>query len=204
MIAAVAGIDALVFDIHAVGAGHADAVFITLQDVCDQTDGCGFAIGASHRDNRNTTIVAFLEHGGDDCFADRTAFAERWLDVHAQAWCRIDFNHAAALFFQGLDDAFAYQVDATDIETDHLCSFYRACCEVRMDIVGNVGCGATGTEVGVVAQDNLHAFRRYAFQCVIDFGQGCQGQVIDLDLGQRAGMAITAQWIEVNLVDQLT
>jgi hypothetical protein len=44
--AAVAGIDAFIFDVHAVGGGHADPILIGTQDMRDQAHGRGLAVGA--------------------------------------------------------------------------------------------------------------------------------------------------------------
>src|SRR5690606_16340181 len=145
--AAIAGVDAFIFDVDAVGGRHADTVFVRAQHVRNQAYRRRLAVGAGNGDNRDAAVVAFGEHAGDNRFADRTAFAERRLDVHAQARRGINFDHAAALFFQRLDHVFADQIDAGDVQPDHLRGLDYARRQLRMHVVGDVGGGAASGQV---------------------------------------------------------
>jgi hypothetical protein len=99
---AVTGVDAPAFDVDAVGAGHADAQAVALENAADQAAGGGLAVGAGDGDDRNAGIVAIREHHADDGFADGAALAERGVEVHAQARCGVDFDDAATLVFERL------------------------------------------------------------------------------------------------------
>src|SRR5699024_8854015 len=109
--AAVAAVDAAAFDVDAVGVGHAGAQAARRQQVGDQPHRGGLAVGAGHGNHRNPAIIAGGEHGRDNRFAHRAAFAERWRQVHAQAGGGVYFDDAAVLFFDWFEYAVAYQVD---------------------------------------------------------------------------------------------
>src|SRR5690606_17463697 len=178
--------------------GHADTIVVGAQDMADQARGGGLAVGAGHGDHRNAAVVAILEHRRDDRFADRAALAERGFDVHAQTRCSIDLDHATALFFQCLEHGFTDDIDAADVESDHLRRFDRTRCQFRMYVVGDVGGGAAGREVGIVAQQYRYAARGNAVDRVALFFEGGDADAVETDLGQRRGMAVAAQWIEID------
>ena len=73
---AIAGINALIGDVHPVGGGHADAQAATCQQMRNEADGGGFTIRPRNGDDWNAPVFARTEQGGDDRFADRPAFAE--------------------------------------------------------------------------------------------------------------------------------
>ena len=201
--AAVAAVDGAPFDIDAVGIRHAGAQPGGGGQVGDQAHGGGFAIGAGDGDDGNAAVVAIGEHGADDGFAHRAALAERWGQVHAQARRGIDFHHAAALLLDGFQHAVAHQVDAADVQPHHVGGGDGARRHFRMDVVGNVGGGAAGRQIGVVAQDDAFAARRDRVGLIALRGQAGQGDVVEADLGQRGGVAVAAARVEVDLVDQL-
>ena len=122
---AVTAIGALAVDVDAIGAGHADAHAIALENTADQAAGRRLAIGAGDGDDRNAGVVTIREHHADDGFANGAAFAERGVEVHAQARCSIHFNNAAALIFQRFEHGVADDIDAANVEADGLCGCYR-------------------------------------------------------------------------------
>ena len=201
--AAVAAVDAASFDVDAVGVGHAGAQAAGGEQVGDQAHRGGLAVGAGDGDHRNAAVVAFFEHRRDDRFADRAALAERWRQVHAQARRGVHFDHAAALLFDRFQYAVAHQVDAADVEADHVRGGDRARGHFRMDVVGDVGGGAAGRQVGVVAQDDAAAARRHRVGFIALRGQAGQRDVVEADLGQRGRVAVAAARIEVDPVHQL-
>ena len=122
--------------------------------------------------------------------------------MHAQAGGGIDLNDAAALVFERLEDGVAHHVDTGDVEADGLCGSHRRGGEVGMHVVGDVGGGAAGRQVGVVAQDDADAARRHAVGRVTLFGQAGEGDLVEADLGQRRGVAIGAARVAIDDVDQ--
>ena len=72
-----------------------------------------------------------------------------------------------------------------------------------MDLVGHVGGRAAGAQVGVVAQEDQRARGRHGIGVIALFLQRGQGDVVEADLGQRGGVAVAAQRVGVDLLDQL-
>ena len=72
-----------------------------------------------------------------------------------------------------------------------------------MHVVGDVGGGAAGGEVGVVAQDHAHALGRYGIDRHVLLGENAEGDFIEADLGQRGGVAIAALRVEIDRIHQL-
>ena len=130
---------------------------VASEDAGDEANRGRLAVGTGDGDERDARVVAFLEHVADDRFADRAAFAERGLQVHAQAGRGVQFDDAAVLLFERTQDVAADDIDAGDVEADHLCGGDGARGEVGMHIVGDVGGSAAGRQVGVVAQDDALA-----------------------------------------------
>lgn len=87
--------------------------------------------------------------------------------MHAQAGCRIDFDNTAILFFERTHDAFADDIDATDVQSHHGSSIDGASGDFGMDVIGDIGGGAARTQVGVVAQDDAPAFFGYRIRMQI-------------------------------------
>ena len=112
---AVAGVYAVAAHIHAVGIGHAHAHAVVGQQVGDQPHGGGFSVGARYRHDGNASVLPTFKHGGNNGVAHRTAFAIRGREVHAQARCGIDFYHATALLFDGVQNAVAHHVYTANI-----------------------------------------------------------------------------------------
>jgi hypothetical protein len=83
----------------------------------------------------------------------------------------------------------AHHVHAADIEADHLRRFHRARSHFRMHVVGHVGGGAAGRQVGVVAQDDALAFGRHRIRFQILQRQAGQRDIVETDLGQRGRVA---------------
>ena len=136
--AAIAGVDALALDVDAVGAGHADAVAVASEDAGDEANRGRLAVGTGDGDERDARVVAFLEHVADDRFADRAAFAERGLQVHAQAGRGVQFDDAAVLLFERTQDVAADDIDAGDVEADGPCRGNRLRGKLGMHVVGDV------------------------------------------------------------------
>ena len=201
--AAIAGINPLVLDIDAVGAGHADAQAVAAENVGDQAHSRCLAVGAGNRDQRNAGIVAVGEHRRNDRFADVAAFAVGGRQVHAQAGRGIEFDDAATLFFEWAQDIVADDVDPGDVEADHLCGSDGALCEVGMHVVGDVGGGAARRQVSVVTQDDALASGGDRIGAQPILGKAGNGDVVEADLGERGGMAFASARISVDLVDQL-
>nr|GEU28368.1 hypothetical protein [Tanacetum cinerariifolium] len=201
--AAVAAVGLPAFDVHAVGVGHAGAQAAGREQVGDQAHGGGLAVGTGDGNDGNAAVFARREHGVDDGFAHRAALAVRWRDVHAQAGRGVDFHHAAAAVVERLQHAFAHHVHAADIEADHLRRFHRARRHFRVHIVGDVGGGAAGGQVGVVTQDHALALGRHGVRIQVLQRQARQGDVVEPDLGQRRGVAAAAPGVRVDQVHQL-
>ena len=131
------------------------------------------------------------------------ALAERRLQVHPQAGRGIHLDHPAALAFQGAEHALANHVDATQVEADHLGRGHGTGREFLMDVVGDVGGGAAGAQVGVVAQDHPHALARHRIGIKSLLGQRGQRDGVEPDLGQHGGVALAAPGVPVDLDHQL-
>ncbi len=201
--AAVAAVDLAPFDVHAVGVGHADAQPGLGEDVRDQPHGGGLAVGAGDGHHGNAAIVAFGKHLADDCLAHRAALAVGRRQVHAQSGRGIDLDDAAVLVLDGFVHGVAHDVDAADVQSHHLRRRHGASGDVRVHVVGDVGGGAAGGQIGVVAQQHALAERRHAAGIHALFGQARQRDVIEADAGQRSCMATAAARIGVDNVDQL-
>ena len=104
-----------------------------------EPDGCGFAIGASDRNDRNPAVVPIGEHVVNDGLADIAALAKGGADVHAQTGCRIDFNDAAILFFERFENRFANHIDTANVDTHHLRCSHNAFSHFGVNIVGDIG-----------------------------------------------------------------
>ena len=72
--------------------------------------------------------------------------------MHPQAGCRIHFHNTTALFLQRFVDAVADHINAADVQTNHVRGRNGAGGEIRVNVVGDIGGGATGAQVGVFAQ----------------------------------------------------
>ena len=201
--AAVAAVDLARLHIHAVGVGHAHAQAVGAQQVRGEPHGGGFAVGAGDGNHRNAAVIARRIQHRHDGFAHIAAFAIRGLQMHAQSRCRVDFDHAAALGFQRAQHRFANNVHAANIEPHHLSGCNGAGCHLRVHVVGHIGGGAAGGEVGVVAQNHAHAFagHRLGVQALL-FEPG-QRHVVKTNFGQRGGVALTAPWVGIDPLDQL-
>ena len=137
--AAVASVDAFALDIDAIGAGHPDAVTLAAEDAGDQAHGRGLAVGAGHGDQRDTSVVAVGEHVGDDRFADGASLAVGRLQMHAQARRGVQLDDPATLLFQRTVYIHADDVDASDVQADHLRGGNGARRKVGMDVVRDIG-----------------------------------------------------------------
>ncbi|MNS83234.1 hypothetical protein D3C72_1170160 [compost metagenome] len=123
--------------------------------------------------------------------------------MHAQAGRGVHFDHAAVLLFERAQHVLADHVDAADVQADHLRRIDGARGHFGVHGVGDVGGGAAGREVGVVAQHHAlaqlgHALGREALRL-----EPADGDVVQADLGERGGVALAAARVEVHGVDQL-
>ena len=182
--AAIATVNLAAIDIDAVGQGHAHAQAAGSEQVGGQAGGCGFAVGAGHCNDGNAAILTGGKQVSNNGFTHRTAFSKGGRQVHAQARCGIDFHHAAALVFQRLEHGFADHVHAANVQAHHLRGSDSARGHVGVHIVGHIGGGAAGAQVGVVAQHDTLAFFRHALRVQALQGQTCQCDVVKTNLGQ--------------------
>ena len=107
------------------------------------------------------------------------------------------------LLFERTQDVAADEVDPGDVEADHLRSGNGARGEVGMNVVGDVGGGAAGREIGVVAQDDALAACRDRICGQAVFRESGEGDVVKANPGQAGGVAFTAFRIAVDQFDEL-
>ena len=115
----------------------------------------------------------------------------------------LHFDDAAALLFERLVHGVADDVDAGDVEADGLRRSDGGGGQFRMDVVGDVGGGAAGGQVGVVAQDDADATRWHCIGVIALLGEAGKGDFVEADLGQRGGMTVGAARVAVDDVHQL-
>jgi hypothetical protein len=180
---AVAAVDAPIFDIDAVGGGHADAQALCGENVGDQADGGRLAVGSGNRHQRDTRIFAVGEDVADDRFANWPSLAERRLQMHAQAWCGVQLDDTATLLLERAQDAVTDDVNTGNIEADGARRSDGLRGELGMDVVGDVGGRAAGRQVGVVAQDYARASVWYRLRGQAAARQACQGHFVEANPG---------------------
>ena len=95
--------------------------------------------------------------------------------MHAQAGAALTSTMPPPCL-PGLQHGIADDVDAADVEADRLGGGDGAGSEFGMDVVGDVGGGAAGGQVGVVAQDDPGAAGRDRFGGVALGGEGGPGR----------------------------
>ena len=201
--AAIAGVNALVANVDTVGVCHADGESCARNKVSDQASGGGLAVGAGNGRYGYTAGFTRFEHGFNNGFADRARFAEGRAQVHAQAGSRIDFNDAAVLRCQGIEDIFADQINAADIQPYHLRCSNGHFCELGVHLVGNVGGGTAGAQVGVIAQNDERAIFRNRIKCVaLPLQCRTRNFIVAADFCQRCAMTIAAGGVSVHDRDQ--
>ena len=122
--------------------------------------------------------------------------------MHAQARRRVDLDDPAALLFQRLVHGLADDIDAADIQPDHLRRFHRPRRHLRMDVVGHIGRRAAGAQIGVVAQDDALAHGGDRVHAVILYGETGQRDVVEPYPRQRGGMPLAAARVAVHLGDE--
>ena len=123
--------------------------------------------------------------------------------MHAQAGGGIDFDDAAALGLEGLEDGVADDVDAGDVEADGLRGGNGRRRQVGVYVIGDIGRRAAGRQVGVVAQDDARPARRHRIGGQALLREALQGDLVEADLGQRSSVAVRAARVAVDDVDQL-
>ena len=72
-----------------------------------------------------------------------------------------------------------------------------------MHVVGDVGGGAAGGKVGVVAQHDAGTARRDGIGLIALLGEAGDGDFVKADLGQRGRVAVGAARVAVHDIDQL-
>ena len=142
--AAIAAVGLAAIDIHAVGVGHAGAQALRAEQVGDQARRGGFAVGAGDGNHRNAPVVARREQLVNHRGADGPGLAVRRRQMHAQPRRGVDLDDAAVLRFQRLPHAFADDIDAADVQANHLRSGHGAGGDFGVNLVGHVGGGAAG------------------------------------------------------------
>jgi hypothetical protein len=150
--AAVAGIDAPLAHIDAVGVGHAHPLAGHTEQVGGEAHGGGLAVGAGHRHHRDPAVLAGLEHVGDNRLAHRSALAVGRLQVHAQAGGGVAFDDAAALGLQG-SSMLSHTTSTPQMSRPML----RAAAMARS---ATSGCTSSVTSVAVPPVDRLALLRR--------------------------------------------
>jgi hypothetical protein len=123
--------------------------------------------------------------------------------VHAQAGGGVHFHKAAALLFERAQHGFGHHVHAADVQAHHLGGSHGAGGHFGVHVVGHVGGGAAGGEVGVVAQDDALALGGHRIGRQVLRSQAGHGNVIEADLGERGGVAFATARVLVDLVHQL-
>ena len=156
--AAITAVGLTAVDKHTIGIGHAHAQTICSEHVSDESGGSGFAVDTRDRDHRDSAVITLLEHQLHDGFTDVASFAVGRREVHTQSGCSIDFNDAAILFFQRTHDAFADDIDATNVQSHHGSGIDGASGNFGMYVIGHIGSGAAGAQVSVIAQDDAPTF----------------------------------------------
>ena len=202
--AAVTGVDALTRDVDTIRVGHAHAQAVLGQQVRDQAHGGGLAIGAGDGHQRNAAILMLVEHAGDDGLTHRAPLAVGRRQVHAQTGRGIDLDHATALFFERMQDAVADNVHAANIESHHACGSHGTGCHFRVHAVGDIGGGAAGGQIGVVAQGDALAFGGHGVGIKPLACQARQSNIVKSDFGQRGRMARAAARVFVDLFHHVT
>ena len=104
--------------------------------------------------------LALREQAVDDRLAHRARLARGGLQVHPQPGAGVHFDDHARLALQRLGDVHRHDVHAGDVQADHPRGVDGPGGDFRMDLVGHVGGGAAGAQVGVAADQ--HARRRPA------------------------------------------
>ena len=206
---AVAAVGLAAVDVDAVGVGHAHAQALRREHVRHQARGRRLAVGAGDRDDGDAAVlvraaaVARAVDARDDGFADVAALAVGRAQVHAQPRRGVDLDDAAALLLERLVHALGHHVDAADMQADDGRRRDRARRDLGMHVIGHVGGGAAGGQVGVVAQDHAAALVGYRLGRQALQVQARDGDVVQADLRQRGRMAVAAARVLVDLVDQL-
>ena len=201
--AAIAAVDLAAVDVNPVGVGHAHGQPGAGQQVRDHPCDGGLAVGAGDGDDGDAAVVTGRVQVGDDGLADGAPLAVGRRQVHAQPGGRVDFHDAAALGFQRFQHALADHVHAADVQAHHPRRGHGPCRDLGVDVVGDVGGGAAGGEIGVVAQSHAAPLLRdRGGRQALELQPG-PGDVVDADAGQRAGVAIATPRVGVDLLDQL-
>ena len=201
--AAVAAVRLPAVDPDAVGVGHAAAQAAGCEQMGDQARHRGFAVGTGHGNHRHAAIIAGGEQFVDHRAANSLAFAIGGRQVHAQAGRGVDLDNAAVLRFKRSQHAFADHIDAANVQAHHLRCCHCAGGDLGVDIAGHVGGGASGTQVGVVAQHHTPAPRRNGFGRHVLQRQPCHGNIVKADFGQRSCVALAPARVLVDDIDQL-
>ncbi len=181
---AITRINTVATHVDTVGVGHAHAQPTLCEQVGDQAHRGGFSIGAGDGNYRNTAVLPLLEHAGDDGFAYGPPFAKRRAKVHAQARCGVHFDNAAALFFNGTQDAVAHHVHATNVQPHHVRRSHGTGGYIGVYVIGYIGSRAAGRQIGVVAQVDALALGRNVIGLEALRGQTTVRNVVETDFGQ--------------------
>ena len=94
------------------------------------------------------------EHHVDDRLADRPGLAGGGLQVHPQARAGVDLDDDASLLLQRPADVADHDVDPGDVEPDDPRGVDGAGGDLGVDLVGHVGGGPAGAQVGVAADQD--------------------------------------------------
>ena len=200
--AAVATVNLAAVHVHAVGVGHAHAQALGGEQVRNQACRGGFAIGASDGHGGDAAVVAVGEELVHHGRAHVAGLAIAGRQVHAQAGGGVHFHKTAALLFERAQHGFGHHVHAADVQAHHLGGSNGAGGHFGVHVVRHVGGGATGGEVGVVAQDDALALRRNGIRREVLRSQAGHGNVIQADLGERGGMAFATAGVLVDHIHQ--
>ena len=114
----------------------------------------------------------------------------------------VDLHDHAALLFQRGADIGRHDVDAGNVQADHLGRFHGAGRHLGMDPLGHVDGRAAGAQVAVAANEDDGAGGRDGIGRVALIGQNAQGHGVELDLAQDGGVMLAAARVEIDRVDQ--
>jgi hypothetical protein len=122
--------------------------------------------------------------------------------VHAQSRSSIDFDDHSALALQGLRYVLDHHIDPSDIQSDDACSFDCMTCNIGMDLIGHIGCGSSGAQVGIASDENFLANGWNGIWSHALIHQNPEGHRIDFDQAQGGRVSIASAWIFIDFVDQ--
>ena len=194
---------ALTVDVYAIGRGQSRRKPGHLGDVREHARGRRFAVGAGDACDGNTRRRARRKQHVDHRPRRVARLAFRRRDMHAKSRRRIHFADAAADLFVAIGDIADQKIDAADIESDRRHRAFGHVAIIRVNHVGDIGCGTTGGKIGGRAQHDDLALLRNRIGRHIHARHHHVGLLIEVDACHHFLVADAAPRIFVDLIDQL-